>query len=90
MKNNIKNYVQEALGINDSHDKISEISSKQDTIIGKIQILEDKISEITRAVAMLALVQSNLIRELGDMAERESRKKTKQVYTRKTGTDFTN
>lgn len=89
-KNSIIRAMRDFLGIDDTQDSLRQIIEKQDLINAKVQNVEEKMSEITRAVAVLALVQSNLIREIGDLSDRDAKKKTKAAYSRKSGSDFTN
>lgn len=83
--------VMDLIGVSHVLEKIQKIEDNQREIFGKIEAVELKISEFARALATLALVQANLIRALGDLADKEeSRSKTQKFSSRKSGSDFTN
>ena len=86
----IRDYDVEAIGIAYVADQIEKINKTQNAIFEKISSIETKLSDLTRAVATLALVQASLVREISDVDERESRSKSKPAPARKTGNDFTN
>lgn len=85
-------FVRRALGLDDLFEKISSLQRTNEEIVSRIDSIEKRMVESTRAVATLALVQANLIKEIGDIAERYSEKEShpQKSHVRKSGTDFTN
>jgi hypothetical protein len=78
-------------GVNLILDRLQKIEENQREIHSKIESAETKIADFARALATLALIQANLIRALGDLADKEeARSKTQKFSARKAGSDFTN
>ena len=78
------------LGIDDIHSRQDEILKNQKDLEDRITFLETKVVEISRAVATVALIQANVVREMGDIVTEKEKKRTKATYLRKSTDDFTN
>jgi len=89
-KSLIKDYLVENIGINQVIDRLEAINKNQQFVIEKISTIETRLNDLARAVATLALVQASLVKEISDIAERETGSKSKPASARKTGNDFTN
>lgn len=99
LRSSVSSFVRSLLGFDDLSKNVAALTvqntalNMQNTaLLEKIDLIEKRLVENTRAVATLALVQANLMKEIGDIAnnfaEKESR--SSKSYVRKTGTDFTN
>ena len=78
------------LGMDDIISRQAEMMNHQKLLEERISFLEQKATEISRAVATVALIQANMVREFGEISAEQEKKKTKIAYIRKTGDDFTN
>lgn len=90
LKSRISIFLRDLLGIKDLTGQVQEMQKQQQESIERIEFLDKKINEMARALATLALVQASLVREIGDVLEKDSKPKTKSSVVRKPGTDFTN
>ena len=70
--------------------KLDDIIKKQEEISERMTNIEVRLLETTRALATLALIQSNLLREIGEITENAAKAKNRASVARKPGTDFTN
>ena len=68
LKSVFERIIRNLLSLDDLASKIEETSSSSKEISQRIDAIEKRMVESTRAVATLALVQANLIKELGDIA----------------------
>jgi hypothetical protein len=86
----MKNYIRQILKIDEIINQFKLVESAISLQNQRITDLEARISDNTRALATLALVQANLIRAFSEIEERETKTKSVKVAARKPGTDFTN
>jgi hypothetical protein len=92
IRNAVERIVKNLLDLDDMTRKLEELNSSNKEASQKLDAIEKRMIESTRAVATLALVQANLIKELGDIANNieEKESSASKSYVRKTSTDFTN
>jgi len=69
---------------------IENIKKRQDETDKRLALIEDRLVEISRALAMLALGHGSLVREFGRLVEIEERRQNKRSIQRKSSDDFTN
>jgi len=88
----VERIINNLLGLDDMARKIEELNSSNKEASQRLDAIEKRMVESTRAVATLALVQANLIKELGEIANNvvEKESSASKSYVRKTSTDFTN
>ena len=86
----IKAKINNLFEIDSIHSDIEKIIQKQDETDKRLAIIEDRLVETSRAMAMLALGHGSLVREFGRLVEIEERRQSKKVVPRKTSDDFTN
>lgn len=88
----LNSFVRKLCGFDEISEKLATIQESNQSIVSKINAIEARMVESTRAIMTLSLIQANLIREISDIASDLPDKeiKTSKSYTRKSGTDFTN
>lgn len=87
----VKDCFSEKLGIRDLKRQLYDLGKNQENLESRITKLEEKSTEVSRAIATLALAHASLIRDLSDLISQQDKKKTdRRPTTRKTGDDFTN
>jgi septal ring factor EnvC (AmiA/AmiB activator) len=73
------------------NDQLEEISKENKNLLEKIESMKSTISDNSRALATLAIIQSRLINEISDLVESNQREKKKKPAIRKNpGPEFTN
>lgn len=73
------------------NNQMMEISKENSALKDKIESMQSTIAENSRALSMLAIIQSRLINEISDLVEINQREKKKKTVIRKNpGPEFTN
>lgn len=86
----IKGLLKDLLGYNEISQLIEAADRRQSKEHERIASLEQRIVENTRALATLALVQANLIKDLDTVINSLSGTTKTKTFNRKVDPDFTN
>ena len=90
LKEAIKDYIARFIGINNLTNRVTESLETQEKILARISEIDNRLTENTRALATLAIVQASLVREISEYIESKEKPKYKKAQPRNTGSDFTN
>ena len=78
------------LGLRLIREDIEKVKQRQEEIEKRMTIIEERLVETSRALAMLAIGHGGLVREFGRLVELEEKRQTKRSVLRKSNDDFTN
>lgn len=90
LKSYFRNVLVQSLGLDQIRSDLMVEKKRNDDLEEKIQALELKLVETSRAIATLAIAHAGLVREFGRFLDIEDKKRAKAVVTRKIKDDFTN
>lgn len=90
LKNVMRNIV-DSDGLEKINNQMLEIYKENGALKDKIESMQATIAENSRALSMLAIIQTRLINEIGELVELNQREKKKKTIIRKNpGPEFTN
>lgn len=90
MRASIKSFLKDLLGYNEINQMMEAADRRQIKEQERIAMIEQRLVENTRALATLALVQANLVKELDAILNSLSGTTKAKTYNRKIDPDFTN
>jgi hypothetical protein len=86
----IKSLLKDLLGYNEINQMMEAADRRQIKEQERIAMIEQRLVENTRALATLALVQANLVKELDSILNSLSGSSKTKTFNRKIDPDFTN
>lgn len=90
MRASIKSFLKDLLGYNEINQMMEAADRRQIKEQERIATLEQRLVENTRALATLAIVQANLVKDLDTLIEGMSGTSKVKSFSRKIDPDFTN
>lgn len=90
MRSAIKVFLKDLLGYNEINQMMEAADRRQIKEHERIAIIEQRLVENTRALATLAIVQANLVKDLDTILNSLSGTSKTKTFNRKIDPDFTN